>query len=890
MHQLLIRHTLALLLLLCGLPAQAVNYVFPSNMPTGCTGSNGNYTCPGGSLAYNDTVTINGVTPATITVNGNLSTSNARINQSGAANDLTIRVNGTLTTDYQAVINAHVQATVVNSSDTQVTFGGNITTTTGSITLGYNNTVGGTITSTTGAISIGGITQVAGAITCNCAVELEYDARVVGNITAASLVGDGRVFLQGSSVTTSGNVDIGYGSTLSAAVTAGGTIRLRGNIQAAQCLRTTGSANIRLDWADRANGGVCCGSLGSCSTSCVTNGSGAAMPALCSGASTAPGRFNGFETSTAATAITGVIRTKVSGTAFTVAIVAVNIAGTAVATTFTGDVRVDVLDASSPSGTIDSSTGCNPNWTVASGTSATTLNFAASDAGRKNVSLTVAEAFPNARLRVSYPATGTATVVGCSSDNFAIRPSAFTVVASDATSSTAGTARTLANTGASGGHVHKAGQPFTVRATAVNGTGNTTTRYTGSVTARSPVTCVGSGCIAGTFTLSAAAGTSDNGVASTSAASYSEAGVFTATLVDSTFANVDANDGSNPTEREIVSSVTIGRFVPNHFEIVGAVSPVLRTFNASCTAARSFTYLGQPFGYAVSPTATVYARNASGATTVNYPDTKWASLTVTQAYAISPASPGLNTANAATVGLPSGNGAGTGTGTMQFPVGANTLTVTRPSTQIAPLNASLSLDWDVTDGTEASVAGNGEIQTINPTALFPAISFDQGNEFRYGQLKLGSAYGSELVALAVPVETQYWNGTSFITNSDDQCTTLPTSSLSFANFRGALAACETAPLASSVSFTNGRGALRLRAAGDGNKGSVDGTLHLGATLSPTGAVRCAASPGATSAAVPANVPWLQSKAPGGTTFDQNPSARFSFGQYKSPLIQLREMY
>jgi hypothetical protein len=46
----------------------------------------------------------------------------------------------------------------------------------------------------------------------------------------------------------------------------------------------------------------------------------------------------------------------------------------------------------------------------------------------------------------------------------------------------------------------------------------------------------------------------------------------------------------------------------------------------------------------------------------------------------------------------------------------------------------------------------------------------------------------------------------------------------------------------------------------------------------------------TTAALPASLPWLQGRAPGGSTYDQNPSARFSFGQYRSPLIQLREMY
>lgn len=887
----LIRHALALLLMLCGLPALAVNYTFPGSMPAGCSGSAGSYTCGALSLAYNDTITLAGTLPATITVNGNFTTNNARINQGGSADNLTLRVNGTLRAEYRAVVNANVQATVVNASDTEVTFGSSIATTTGTITLGYNNSVAGSITSTTGAISIGGISQIAGNLSCSCAVELDYDARVAGTISAASLVGNGRVLLQGSSITTTGNVDIGYGSTLSASVTAGGSIRLRGNIQAAQCLRSTSASSIRLEWADRANGGVCCGALGSCSTSCVTNGSGAAMPALCGGTSpsTPPARFNAFETGTAAGQVSGVIRTKVSGSSFSVAVVAVNTAGTGVETSFTGNVRVEVLDASSTSGSVNSSTNCNPNWTVATGTSAVTLNFAAADAGRKNVSLTVAEAFPNARIRVSYPDTGTATITGCSTDNFAIRPDRFVLPtgaaswASDADWASVGTARQLDNAAASGGRVHRAGQPFTLRATAVGSTASTTANYTGTPTATLSA-CTGTGCTASFGSLSVTP-TATAGVINASA-TYSEAGAFNLQLTDSSFAAVDANDGSSSNELTISSTATVvGRFVPDHFELVNLQSPLLRTFGSSSCASRSFTYLGQPFGYATVPQASVLARNAAGNTTTLY--TRWdtAGVGVTSSYApLATATPGLDSSAATAPAL-----VAVGSGTARIDGASDTLKMVRSTTTpLAPFSAAISLTWSVSDSTESGVAGNGSIGTTTPLAYSP-IGFDSGSEFRYGQLKLGSAYGSELVALAVPVETQYWNGTSFVTNAADQCSTLATSSLSLANFRSNLAACQTAPSASSLSFASGRATLRLAAPGNGHRGSVDGTVQLGAAIT-AGAVRCSAVGLPTSAAVAANQPWLQSRAPGGSTYDQNPSARFSFGQYRSPMIQLREMY
>jgi MSHA biogenesis protein MshQ len=844
----LFRTLLWLTLALAAGPALAVAYVFPTSMPAGCSGSAGTYTCGTLSLGYNDTITLAAPTPATITVTGNLTTNNARINQGGSASNLTLNVNGTLTAEYQAVLNANVNANVLNGSGTEVVFGGNVT--------------------------------VAGAIT------LGYRTRVVGNISGASLATGTEVNF-GGSVTTSGAVDIGYAASLGGAVTAGSTLRLRGNTPAPQCLRSTSSAAITLDWADRANGGVCCGALGSCTSSCVTNNSGAAMPALCvtPPSPSTPGRFNAFDTATAAGSVSGVIHTKIAGTAFNLAVVAIDTAGTGVASGFTGSVRVELLNASDNSGAMNSSTGCRSSWVVASGTTASTLTFAASDNGRKNIALTVANAWRDARVRISSPATGTATVVGCSSDNFAVRPASLAnLSATDATLQTAGTTRPLTNGAATGGNVHKAGQPFTVRATAVNGAATpvTTSNYDGTP-AVFVSTCVGAACVGtlGTLTLTPTAAA---GVINTPTASYSEAGAFTLQLVDSNFASVDASDGSTPAEMSVTSAaVTVGRFVPDHFELELLTTPVLRTFNSSICTPRSFTYLGQPFGYATAAQATVLARNAAGATTVNYPDAKLSALVRSQTYTpLLGATPGLDSSGATLPGItPHGNGTAT--------LAAQTndlLSMVRPTTApVAPFNAAISLAWSVTDSSETGT-GNGSITTTTPLSM-ANIGFDRGNEFRFGVLKLGSAYGSELINLAVPLELQYWNGNSFVTNADDACTSLPTSSLALGPYRGNLAACETAPGSPSVVFTGGRGLLRMLPPGAGNAGSVDATLNLGVVAAGQ---QCPAVGVAASPAVTAGLPWLQGKRAAAATYNQNPVARISFGQYRSPLIHLREMY
>lgn len=698
-------------------------------------------------------------------------------------------------------------------------------------------------------------------------------------------------------INVNGSVATGNQGQINGSLTATGPINLGNSTSVASCVRSSSSQTINLS-NNVTVGAVCCGALGACTSSCVVNNSGAPMPALCAAAPTpsTPSRFNAFETSTAAGSVNGVIKTKISGTSFSVAIVAINTAGTGVATTFTGNVRVEVLDASNNTGALNSSTNCRSTWSQASGTSSTTLNFAASDAGRKNVSITVSNIFPNARIRVSYPDTGTATAVGCSTDNFAIRPASFAnLSATDGTASTTGTTRALSNTGSTGGVTHKAGRPFTVSATVTNGAGATITSYTGTPTV-SRTSC-GSvypcGSNLGALTLAL---TNTSGVFSDTNARYAEAGAFDLQLVDSSFAAVDASDGSTSAELEIRSStITVGRFVPDRFGWAVTVTPQLQ---AGCG---SFTYYGQPFGYALVPQATLSPRaedgTATGSLVANYPSSNYpvsAPGIVQIAASYAPTSLAIGGSATPTLSLIGSTNTVNVTGPSSAGPTPHTLAVARstntPQAEAAYGGTPINLTWTATDNSELTVTGN---QSITGTQTFAPLAFaSNASNFRYGHLKLGSAYGSELIALAVPLETQYWNATtsSFVINAADSCTVLPTNSVSLANFRGSLAACQTAPTSASVTVSSGRAVMRLSPSGNGNKGSVDGTVHLGATLAPAGAVRCAASPGATSAAVPANLPWLQSKAPGGTTFDQNPSARFSFGQYRSPLIQLREMY
>ena len=238
-----LRWLAVLLLVLAVAPAQAVNYTFPGTLPAGCSGSGPSYTCTNLTLAWHDRITIASPKPATITVNGDMSTDTSTINATGVASDLSLVVTGTLTTKDWAVINANVTAGTVNGVGIAVNYGGSVTATSGSLFLADQAKVAGSVSSGSGAITIDNESVISGSVSSTSgAIWMQFGASVVGDVTTS------------------------------------GTVTLDGEVVASACVRSTNSAAIKLDWHS-AVAGVCCGS--GCSSACVTNNSGYATPAAC---------------------------------------------------------------------------------------------------------------------------------------------------------------------------------------------------------------------------------------------------------------------------------------------------------------------------------------------------------------------------------------------------------------------------------------------------------------------------------------------------------------------------------------------------------------------------------------------------------------------------------
>lgn len=153
---------------------------------------------------------------------------------------------------------------------------------------------------------------------------------------------------------------------------------------------------------------------------------------------------------------------------------------------------------------------------------------------------------------------------------------------------------------------------------------------------------------------------------------------------------------------------------------------------------------------------------------------------------------------------------------------------------------------------------------------------------RNGRLRLENAYGSELLPLRVPVRAEYYNGTRWLANTADSCTSVPIAAVALS---GGISANTSA---SAVTLSGGTGTLTLAKPSPTATGYVDLALNLGATGTAQDD-SCNSSNPATTAA---NLPWLQ--------FDQwctvasdpkrDPNARVKFGSPKAPYIYLRERY
>jgi hypothetical protein len=542
------------------------------------------------------------------------------------------------------------------------------------------------------------------------------------------------------------------------------------------------------------------------------------------GATTAgtPGFFNAVDDGGAV--LTGSITTKVAGATSPLDLYALNGFGTGQNTGYSASATVDVLNAANNSGAVDVY-GCRASWTVAQ--SLGSVNFVG---GKADFSPTFLDAgLKEARIRVTDSATGAR---GCSIDNFAIRPASFDVAPSQGSETTAGTATALTNTAAGGLPRHRAGQPFTLVATARAAGGAAATNYDGtpeaSATALAPATTHG------TVTVGSW-GAVTNGARQTDTARYSEVGPARITLKDTSWADVDADD-TVAAQREFSGTADTGRFVPDHFRVTeGSLAP-------SC-AAGGFSYLGSALAWA-TPAVTLTAESANNTTTLNY---QGALETLPAALAQPSYAALAGTLDTAGLAAPTLSAAAGGVATVTLPG----LSFVRSLT--GAFDAEIRIDLP------AIADDDGIVPTESPIVL-GALAAGGGVAFtgnaksqRFGRLYFEPRYGSERLPLDVPLRAEYFDGVTFRQNTADVCTSLATSDVTFSGIGGQAHAV--------TANGSGRWTVTLTAP------NAPGQATLSVDL---------ASPPVTPAV---DYPLLQADADGNGTYGEDPAGTATFGIY-----------
>ncbi len=319
----------------------------------------------------------------------------------------------------------------------------------------------------------------------------------------------------------------------------------------------------------------------------------------------------------------------------------------------------------------------------------------------------------------------------------------------------------------------------------------------------------------------------------------------------------------------------VGRFIPSHFALSAAT--LTNRSASACAPASTFTYMNEPLRLQY----TLTAQNTANATTTNYRGS-FARLDLT-----APASFGFGARDIAssTNLTPRIDTALGTTGAWGSGVASNiqaTLSLTRasPDNPDGPFN-QVKLGIAPSDPDTVTIApGALDFSTTGGPNDRAQVGAD--TQIRFGRLRLTSAFGSEIAALTVPMQVEYWNGIGFLPNTLDSCTTLARSAFTLSNFQGNLAACETAFNADPIAFTSGAASPQLAAPGSGNDGSVDLRVNLGtASGNACNAVGGPGPPATSAARSYLKGRWnaTDDDANPATNYDDDPVARAAFGVY-----------
>jgi MSHA biogenesis protein MshQ len=281
------------------------------------------------------------------------------------------------------------------------------------------------------------------------------------------------------------------------------------------------------------------------------------------------------------------------------------------------------------------------------------------------------------------------------------------------------------------------------------------------------------------------------GVIGSSDAKYSEVGLLNLDVQDSNYGNVNI----------IVSAtdINIGRFTPAYFVQTVTQGSLQANHGVSATCpSQKWAYSGQVdasisgvIEYEFEPLLIITPYNFDGVQTQNYIDTfdklvpssiNLGSTPITHDLAL--------TGDVSTDGTLNSLGYGVNEYTLSD---THRFTYTRNSlSEIAPFIANFEILVDsIIDGDNIAIKTT---DTLNGDYFEnPQFSEVLNNSLtiKFGRWHVENTYGPETANLSIPMSVQYWNGTKFVTNIDDNCSVISTENDEVALTDGSLRASST---------------------------------------------------------------------------------------------------
>lgn len=326
-----------------------------------------------------------------------------------------------------------------------------------------------------------------------------------------------------------------------------------------------------------------------------------------------------------------------------------------------------------------------------------------------------------------------------------------------------------------------------------------------------------------------------------------------------------------------LQAVNVGRFYPDHFEVVSKVA------SQACVSG-SFTYMEQP---AMTVNYKLQAENTAGVAVTNY-SSSYSPTLATPVYSVENADAGsnLNTLNG---------------GVDRFTVSPNTpaptwilgvLDVLPSTAKFARLISSAKVVPDgpfessvvglkLTDALDSRTIQASDLNTNPATvgACLPSCTdaiLGSGLKFRFGRLRLDDAFGPETVTLPVNFYTEYWTGNHFTLNAQDSCTLVPRAAITYPS--GSIAVDSNRTVNLTGGSTTGTYGI-----GNGNLTATDVKFFAGVAGQSFSAPTNAAQGSFVVGVDLTNLSWLTFDWDQGKTLGPDtklPNATFSFGSYR----------